>query len=77
MYGHNYHYHIRLSCPAGQEQCGTRARRPRATAAARTSAYWFSDAIIHPKPPKVPPKPKPAMTMAALPAACRAVLKAP
>ncbi len=31
-------------------------------------AYWFSDAVLHPKPPKVPPKPKPPMTMAALPA---------
>ena len=40
-------------------------------------SYWFSDAVLHPKPPKVPPKPKPAMTMSALPAACRAVLKAP
>ena len=34
-------------------------------------AYWFSDAVLHPKPPKVPPKPKPPMTLAQLPPACR------
>jgi len=34
-------------------------------------AYWFKDSVIHPKPPKVPPKPKPPMPMSALPAACK------
>ena len=34
-------------------------------------AYWFSDSVLHPKPPKEPPKPKPPMTLAELPAACR------
>ena len=39
---------------------------------------WFKDSIIHPKPP--PPdasRRPPLMTMAALPPACKAVLKAP
>ena len=40
-------------------------------------AYWFSDAVLHPKPPKVPPKSKPPLTLADLPAACRTVLTAP
>ena len=40
-------------------------------------AYWFRDAVLHPKPPAMPPKPKPPMTMAALPPACKAVLAAP
>ena len=31
-------------------------------------AFWFKDSVLHPKPPKVPPKPKPPMTMAQLPA---------
>ena len=40
-------------------------------------AYWFKDSVLHPKPPKVPPKPKPPMTLAQMPAACRQVLAAP
>jgi penicillin-insensitive murein DD-endopeptidase len=76
MYGHNYHYHIRLSCPAGQDDCQSQDPPPSGDGCGDLG-YWFSDAILHPKPPKVKPRPKPAMTMAALPAACRAVLKAP
>ena len=76
MYGHNYHYHIRLSCPSGQDDCQPQGAPPAGDGCDDLS-YWFSDAVLHPKPPKVPPKPKPAMTMAALPSACRAVLKAP
>jgi penicillin-insensitive murein endopeptidase len=33
--------------------------------------------VLHPKPPKFRPKPKPPMTLAQLPAACRQVLAAP
>ncbi|WP_375456315.1 penicillin-insensitive murein endopeptidase [uncultured Methylobacterium sp.] len=76
MYGHNYHYHIRLGCPDGQDSCGDQAAPPPGDGCGEELAYWFSDAILHPKPPKVKPTPRPAMTMAALPAACRAVLKA-
>jgi penicillin-insensitive murein endopeptidase len=32
--------------------------------------------VLHPKPPKVPPKPKPPLTLADLPSACRTVLHA-
>jgi penicillin-insensitive murein endopeptidase len=40
-------------------------------------AYWFSDAVLHPKPPKTPPKPRPPLTLADLPPACRQVVFAP
>jgi penicillin-insensitive murein DD-endopeptidase len=76
MYGHNYHYHIRLACPDGAGDCGDQAPPPPGDGCGEALDYWFSDAVLHPKPPKVKPKPKPPMTMAALPAACRAVLKA-
>jgi len=32
--------------------------------------------VLHPKPPPEPPKPKPPMTLAQMPAACKAVLHA-
>jgi penicillin-insensitive murein endopeptidase len=77
MYGHNYHFHIRLACPDGQGACVDQAPPPGGDGCGEELAYWFSDAVLNPKPPKVKPKPKPPMTMAALPAACRSVLKAP
>jgi penicillin-insensitive murein endopeptidase len=78
MYGHDYHFHIRIRCPPGSTECET---QPDPTEGEGCStgdlAYWFRDSVLHPKPPKEPPKPKPPMTMAALPPACKAVLTAP
>lgn len=79
MYGHDYHFHIRIKCPPGS---GTECEsQPDPTEGEGCStgdlAYWFRDSVLHPKPPKEPPKPKPPMTMAALPPACKAVLAAP
>src|SRR5882757_484811 len=78
MYGHDYHFHIRIKCPPGSGEC---ERQPDPAesegCSAKDLAYWFKDSVIHPKPPKTPPKPKPPMTMASLPAACKAVLAAP
>jgi hypothetical protein len=39
--------------------------------------YWFTDAVLHPKPSPVPEVPKPGKPLLSLPAACRAVLTAP
>jgi penicillin-insensitive murein DD-endopeptidase len=78
MYGHDYHFHVRIKCPAGSSAC--EPQQPPADSegdSAGDLAYWFSDAVLHPKPPKTPPKPKPPMTLSELPAACRQVLAAP
>jgi penicillin-insensitive murein endopeptidase len=78
MYGHDYHFHIRIKCPAGSSECESQPEPSDGEAcSAAELAYWFKDEVIHPKPPKEPPKPKPPMTMAQLPAACRQVLAAP
>lgn len=75
MYGHNYHFHIRLECPSGEASCKDQEPPPAGDGCGSELDYWFSDAVLNPKPgPKG--KPKPPMTMAALPEACRAVLKA-
>ncbi|UMY18079.1 penicillin-insensitive murein endopeptidase [Methylobacterium organophilum] len=76
MYGHNYHYHIRLSCPRGEESCDDQAPPPPGDGCGAELAYWFSPAVMNPPKPKTPPRPRPPMTMAALPDACRAVLHA-
>jgi penicillin-insensitive murein DD-endopeptidase len=78
MYGHDYHFHIRMKCPSGNGEC---EGQPEPTegegCSAADLAYWFKDSTLHPKPPKEPLKRKPPMTMAQLPAACRQVLVAP
>jgi penicillin-insensitive murein endopeptidase len=78
MYGHDYHFHVRIKCPPGSGDC--EAQQPPVETEGCSGgdlAYWFSDAVLHPKPPQVPEKPKPPMTLAQLPAACRQVLEAP
>lgn len=79
MYGHDYHFHVRIKCPPGSApECES---QPDPTEGEGCStgdlAFWFRDSILHPKPPKEPPKPHPPMTMAALPPACKTVLNAP
>jgi len=78
MYGHDYHFHIRIKCPPGSGECeGQTDPTESEGCSAGDLAFWFKDSVLHPKPPKVPPKPKPPMTLAQLPAACKAVLAAP
>jgi penicillin-insensitive murein endopeptidase len=76
MYGHDYHFHIRIKCPDGNAECESQPP-PGPGDGCGDLGYWFSDAVLHPKPPLVPPKPKPPMTLAQLPPACRQVLNAP
>ena len=75
MYGHDYHFHIRLFCPVGEAGCTRQDPVPEGDGCDSSLAWWFTDEALH---PKVDPnaKPKPPMTMAALPNECRAVLKA-
>lgn len=82
--GHHYHMHIRLNCPADSVGCRDQGR-PRGTDCA-TAEKWYKrvkDAMENPKPrkkrkrPFKKRKPKPPMTLASLPAACRTVLTAP
>ncbi|WP_439923438.1 penicillin-insensitive murein endopeptidase [Nitrobacter sp. JJSN] len=78
MYGHDYHFHIRIKCPPGNPQCESQTPpEEKEGCSAGDLAYWFSDAVLHPKPPKVPPKPKPQITLSQLPTDCRQVLAAP
>jgi penicillin-insensitive murein DD-endopeptidase len=75
-WGHNYHFHIRIGCPKDSPECKTQDPTPESDGC-NDLAYWFSDKILNPPPPREPPKPAPPLTMADLPAACRQVLVAP
>jgi penicillin-insensitive murein DD-endopeptidase len=76
-WGHDYHFHVRIYCPADSPECKPQPPAPSVDGCGKELNWWFSDAVLHPPPPKEPAKPRPALTMAELPAACRQVLLAP
>jgi penicillin-insensitive murein endopeptidase len=76
-WGHDYHFHIRIACPEGQEGCEPQPPVPAGDGCGKELDWWFRDSVLHPAPPTEPPKPKKPLTMANLPAACRQVLMAP
>jgi penicillin-insensitive murein endopeptidase len=80
-YGHNYHFHIRINCPRDSAGCKNQApARPKdGTGCGEELAYWLGDIPWKPKkkdPNAKPVKPAPPLTLAGLPAECRAVVTA-
>jgi penicillin-insensitive murein endopeptidase len=82
-FGHNWHFHIRINCPADSPNCKNQpeARPEDGTGCGSELAYWMGDKPW-PQPPKTeakpekPAKPAPPLTISALPAECRAVVTA-
>jgi penicillin-insensitive murein endopeptidase len=70
-YKHNDHEHIRLRCPTGSQQCKGQPAVPSEEGCGKELDWWFTDAILHPKPPAGPGR---ELTLANLPLACRQVL---
>jgi penicillin-insensitive murein endopeptidase len=73
-WGHDYHMHIRIRCPAGNPDCKAQDPTPAGDGCGKELDWWFRDSILHPRPSLLPPKPKPPLTIADLPPACRQVL---
>jgi penicillin-insensitive murein endopeptidase len=76
-WGHDYHMHIRIGCPKDSPECKEQDPTPAGDGCGKELDYWFQESILNPPPPKEPPKPKPPLTMADLPPACRQILLAP
>lgn len=85
LFGHHYHFHVRLKCPKGSRGCVT--QKP--TVAALSNGgdgcdaslnWWVTDYLNPPKVAAKPAKPRPKKrgardyTMADLPKACQSVL---
>lgn len=70
VWGHDYHLHVRLACPADAPGCEAQEGPPRGDGCDASLDWWFTDEALHPKPGK----PRPHLKLADLPAACRAVL---
>lgn len=73
--GHNYHFHIRLTC-GGASTCREQAAPPPGDGCGKDLDWWFSPAVLNPKP-RPPGKPPRPLTLADLPPACEAILNAP
>jgi penicillin-insensitive murein endopeptidase len=72
-YGHNYHFHVRLSCPPGTN-CRSQSPPPPGDGCGSDLDYWFTnDPYKQSSEPGPAPKP---VTLADLPPGCRAVLEA-
>jgi penicillin-insensitive murein DD-endopeptidase len=76
-WGHDYHFHIRISCPADSPDCAPQPPLPpNDGCSSKDLDHWFTEEILHPRPAPIQPKPKPPLRMADLPPACRQVLLA-
>jgi penicillin-insensitive murein DD-endopeptidase len=76
-WGHAEHFHIRLACPADSPDCKSQPPVPEGDGCGHALDFWFKESTLHPVPPKVPPKPRPPLTLAGLPAECKQVVTAP
>ncbi len=83
-FGHYYHFHVRIGCPAGQSNCKPQPPVPGGDGCGAELKDWIKK-VTPKKPPVVaekPAKPKkqgpvrPDITLADLPAECKAVLMA-
>lgn len=78
IYGHNYHFHIRLKCPSGQQGCKDQAPPPPGDGCDASLDWWLSDKpYAKPDQPQKPQKPPKPMVLSDLPPACASVLNAP
>jgi penicillin-insensitive murein endopeptidase len=74
---HDYHFHVRIKCPSDSPECKGQPPVPAGDGCGKDLDWWFSDAVLHPKPAPTPtPRPRP-IAMKDLPPACRQVLLAP
>jgi len=75
-YGHHYHFHVRLSCPAGSRGCQDQDAPPRGDGCDE-AREWVSN-ILSPPPPDPnapPPAPRRELTMGDLPRQCAALVQ--
>jgi len=72
VYGHNYHFHIRIGCPEGSPDCKAQPATPEDDGCGAELDAWFKK-----NPNPTPGGGRPPLLMSGLPAACKQVLAAP
>jgi penicillin-insensitive murein endopeptidase len=84
-WGHDWHFHVRLTCPPDSPECKPQAPREGGDGCTgKELDHWFDKATVQVRPDPTPSKPdpipskgRPGPKMSDLPAACRQVLLAP
>ena len=77
FWGHDYHFHMRIGCQPGSPGCKEQEATPADDGCGKPLAWWFTEEPWRPATGPQKPRARDVMTMANLPAACRAVLDAP
>src|SRR5262249_49384557 len=55
-WNHDYHLHVRIRCPADNRDCHGQPPAPPGDGCGEELDWWFTDAVLHPKPePPHPP----------------------
>jgi penicillin-insensitive murein endopeptidase len=72
-YGHAEHFHVQLACPASSAECRPQPPPVAGEGCSGELDFWFKESTLH----RPPTKPKPPLTLAGLPPACRQIVKAP
>lgn len=75
-YGHHFHFHIRIKCPAGAQGCKNQNPPPAGDGCA-DAREWQRNILNPPPPDPNPPKRKPKreILLADLPSQCKSVLE--
>jgi penicillin-insensitive murein endopeptidase len=72
-YGHAEHFHVQIACPAGSAECKPQSPPRPSDGCGHELDFWFKESTLHPPPSK----PKPPLTLASLPPACKQIVEAP
>jgi penicillin-insensitive murein endopeptidase len=72
VYGHNYHFHVRMGCPKDSTECKTQPVPPTDEGCGKDLDWWFTKQATEPKPGGV----RKPILMSALPPACKQILMA-
>ena len=71
-YGHAEHFHVQTACPDASPDCKPPTPTLANDGCTSDLDFWFKELTLNPPPSK----PKPPLTLADLPAACRQIVKA-
>jgi penicillin-insensitive murein endopeptidase len=77
FWGHDYHFHMRISCQPGSPDCKRQEDTTAGDGCDKSLAWWFTEEPWRVNKSAESPKARDLMTMANLPSECRGVLDAP